>query len=84
MIVLFGLSWPINIRKLLKSRTAKGTSVTFYCFIALGYVFGIAAKFVKLDQGVTTPFYVWFFYFLNLFMVCFGIIIYFRNRKLDE
>lgn len=84
MIVCFGLSWPINISKLLKSRTAKGTSVLFYYFIDLGYVAGIAAKFIKLSQGLSTPFYVWFFYFLNFLMVFAGIIIYYRNRRLDK
>lgn len=84
MIVCFGLSWPINISKLLKSKTAKGTSVLFYYFIDIGYVAGIAAKFIKLSHGVETPFYVWFFYFLNFFMVLAGIIIYYRNKRLDR
>ncbi len=84
MIVCFGLSWPINISKLLKSRTAKGTSVLFYYFIDIGYVAGIAAKFIKLSQGIETPFYVWFFYVLNFLMVLAGIIIYYRNKALDR
>ena len=84
MIVCFGLSWPINISKLLKSRTAKGTSVLFYYFIDIGYVAGIAAKFIKLSQGIGTPFYVWFFYVLNFVMVSADLVLYFRNRALDK
>lgn len=84
MIVCFGISWPINISKLLKSRTAKGTSILFYFLIDIGYVAGIAAKFIKLSEGIQTPWYVWFFYFLNFFMVLAGIIIYYRNKKLDK
>lgn len=84
MIVCFGLSWPINIYKLLKSRTAKGTSVLFYYFIDLGYVAGIVAKFIKLSQGITTPYYVMFFYFLNFTMVLIGIVIYYRNKRIDR
>ena len=84
MIVLFGVSWPVNISKLLKSRTAKGTSVLFYYLIDFGYIAGIAAKFIKLSNGIATPWYVWFFYILNFCMVLFGIIIYYRNRKLDR
>lgn len=83
MIVCFGLSWPLNIAKLLKSGTAKGTSVMFYYFIDLGYIAGIAAKFIKLQNGIQTPWYVWFFYVLNFFMVLAGIIIYYRNKKRD-
>lgn len=84
MIVSFGISWPINIAKLLKSRTAKGTSILFYYLIDIGYVAGIAAKFVKLSEGISTPWYVWFFYVLNFCMVFAGIIIYYRNKKLDS
>ena len=83
MIVCFGLPWPINIIKLLKSRTAKGTSVLFYYFIDLGYLAGIAAKCKKLSDGVPTPWYVWFFYVLNFLMVLSGILIYYRNKRLD-
>lgn len=83
MIVCFGLSWPINIVKLWKARTAKGTSVLFYYFIDLGYIAGIAAKCVKLSDGIATPWYVWFFYVLNFCMVAAGILIYYRNKRLD-
>ena len=83
MIVCFGISWPINISKLLKSKTAKGTSVLFYYLIDLGYVAGITAKIIKLINGVATPWYVWFFYVLNFCMVTFGIVIYYRNKRLD-
>lgn len=44
MILCFGLSWPISIRKSLRSRTAKGKSLFFEFFIWIGYVFGICPK----------------------------------------
>lgn len=46
MILCFGLSWPISIRKSWVSRTAKGKSLFFEVFIWIGYVFGIANKFI--------------------------------------
>ncbi|MDO5111772.1 MAG: hypothetical protein Q4E65_05675 [Clostridia bacterium] len=84
MVVCFGLSWPLNITKLWKARTAKGTSVLFYFFIVIGYLFGIASKVAKAYAGVSTPFYVWFFYVLNTLMVATGIVIYYRNALLDK
>ena len=84
MVVCFGISWPLNIRKLLQSRTAKGTSVLFYFFIWIGYIFGLISKGIKAAHGGVTPAYVWFFYILNTVMVSFGILLYFRNRKLDQ
>ena len=44
MLVCFGISWPFNISKSLKSRTAKGKSVAFELCIVVGYVCGLAGK----------------------------------------
>jgi hypothetical protein len=84
MVVLFGVSWPLNIVKAWRARTAKGMSVLFYYFIWAGYLFGIASKVVKVYDGVSTPAYVWFFYILNILMVSVGIVIYYRNAALDK
>lgn len=84
MVICFGASWPLNIRKLWQSKTAVGTSVMFYFFIWIGYLFGLLSKALKAAAGVSTPGYVWFFYVLNTVMVSFGILLYFRNRQLDR
>lgn len=84
MIVCFGVSWPLNIYKAWKARTTKGSSVQFYFLILIGYLFGIASKVIKLNQGISTPAYVWFFYILNSVIVTLGIIVWFRNRRLDR
>ena len=84
MIVCFGLSWPLNICKAWKARTAKGASVPFYFLILAGYLFGIASKVIKLRRGIVTPGYVWFFYILNSVIVAVGIAVWFRNRRLDR
>lgn len=36
MLVCFGISWPFNIAKSLRSRTAKGKSVAFELLIIAG------------------------------------------------
>lgn len=84
MVVCFGISWPLNIRKAWNARTAKGSSVLFYFFIWIGYIFGLGSKAIKLMNGIPTPAYVWFFYILNTVMVSIGIIIYYRNKLLDR
>ncbi len=83
MVLCFGLSWPINIRKAWVSRTTKGTSLFFYLLIWFGYICILISKIIKLKTGIHTPAYVWFFYCLNLVMVTSGILIYFRNKRLD-
>ena len=90
MVVCFGLSWPLNITKAWKARTAKGTSLLFYAFIWVGYVFAIVGKLLLIAYHapqpwyVTVKWYVLFFYILNTLMVTAGILIYFRNRALDK
>lgn len=90
MVVCFGISWPLNIIKAWKSRTAKGTSILFYSFIWIGYIFALIGKFVLIHINAPNPWYetvhwyVMFFYILNILMVSTGIIIYIRNKMLDR
>lgn len=88
MILCFGLSWPISIRKSWVSRTAKGKSLFFEFFLWVGYVFGITRKFL-LWGAATAPldwiFYLgWFFYCLNFVEISIDMLLYFRNVKLDK
>ncbi len=80
MVVLFGLSWPMNVIKSYKVRTAKGKSLMFLIFIFVGYIFGIAAKLL----ADSFKWYVLFFYVLNFLMVSADLVLYFRNRHLDK
>jgi hypothetical protein len=87
MILCFGISWPISIRKSLVSRTAKGKSVFFELFILLGYIIGITRKFVQyaISTEQSWLFYLgWVFYFINFIMITVDMILYFRNTKLDK
>ncbi|MBR3954211.1 MAG: hypothetical protein IKJ63_01910 [Clostridia bacterium] len=84
MVICFGASWPLNLYKSVKSRTAKGKSLLFEILIAIGYVCGIVGKiysYAVLDMPVTYPFV---FYILNLVMVTADIVLTLRNRKLDK
>lgn len=86
MIVSFGASWPMNVMKSYKARTAKGKSLGFLCLIFFGYIAGIISKFVNeaYMASFADKWYVLFFYFLNLIMVGVDLILYFRNKKLDK
>ena len=79
MMICFGLSWPINLMKAYRARTTKGTSLFFIVLIQLGYTAGIAAKLVA-DQIN----YVLAVYIFNFVMVLGNLIVYFRNRRLDQ
>ena len=87
MILCFGLSWPISIRKSLISRTAKGKSLFFEVLLLIGYIFGIVRKFILFGEGgdLSFIFYLgWFFYVLNFVEIAIDVALYFRNVKLDR
>ena len=85
MIVSFGASWPMNVMKSYKARTAKGKSLGFLCLIEFGYVAGIASKLLNdaYMASFASKWYVLFFYVLNFVMVGMDLCLYFRNKKLD-
>ena len=84
MVVCFGISWPLNTRTLYHPRPALCTFIFFYFFFCFCYFFVLVCWVIKAASGGTTPAYVWFFYILNTLMVSFGILLYFRNKRLDQ
>lgn len=86
MVLSFGASWPFNVVKSYRARTAKGKSPVFLLLIMFGYVAGIASKFLNeaYMAQFSTKWYVLFFYFLNLLMVSTDLALYLRNRRLDR
>lgn len=86
MIVSFGVSWPFNVVKSYKARTAKGKSLLFLCLIFFGYIAGIVSKILNESYmaSISEKWYVLFFYVLNLIMVGADLILYFRNKKIDR
>lgn len=86
MLISFGASWPLNVIKSYRARTTKGKSLPFLCLILIGYIAGIASKFVN-DAYMATfaeKWYVLFFYVLNFCMVFVDFLLYFRNLKIDR
>ena len=79
MLVCFGFSWPINLIKAYKARTAKSTSLPFVLLIIAGYIAGISAKIIMGNIN-----YVLVAYLLNLAIVSLNLIVYFRNVALDK
>lgn len=78
MLVCFGLSWPFNISKSWRSRTAKGKSILFEVCIITGYLCGVAGKFI--GGNVT---YVVVVYVLDILMVTIDLVLTIRNKFLD-
>lgn len=79
MLICFGFSWPLNVIKAYKAKTAKGTSLPFILLIITGYIAGISAKVITGQIN-----YVLIAYIVNLAIVSLNIVIYFRNVSLDK
>ena len=79
MIVCFGVSWPFNIAKSWKAKTARGKSLLFEVCILVGYICGIAGKFIT---GNVT--YVLIAYLINVVMVTIDILLTLRNMAMDK
>ena len=79
MLICFGFSWPINLMKAYRARTAKGTSLTFLLLIELVYIAGIMSKIISGNIN-----YVLAVYLLNFLLVALNLAVYARNVRLDK
>ena len=79
MLCCFGVSWPFNIAKSIRSRTARGKSHIFEICVIVGYLCGLAGKL--LSGNVT---YVVVFYLVDILMVATDLVLTLRNRRLDR
>ena len=78
MLLCFGAAWPQNIYKSWKARSAKGKSLSFLLTIEVGYICGIINKVLYHNDIVL------YCYLLNFAMVAIDMLLYFRNRRLDQ
>lgn len=79
MLICFGLSWPMNLAKNIKAKSAKTMSLQFILLIIAGYIAGICAKFYNHKFN-----YVLAVYLLNLIVVSANLVVYFVNRHYDK
>lgn len=79
MIICFGISWPLSIMRSYRSRSTKGKSLMFMCFIVFGYICGVISKVISHTYNLA-----FWFYFPNIIMVSTDICLYFRNKAIER
>lgn len=79
MLICFGLSWPMNLTKNIKAKSAQNMSLQFILLIITGYIAGISAKLYNHRFN-----YVLVVYLLNLVVVSANVVVYFINRRYDR
>ena len=79
MLLCFGFSWPISVVNNYRSRTTRGMSLPFILLIIFGYICGITAKLISHNIPDVLAVYIF-----NLLAVSTNLLVYFRNKKLDN
>ena len=84
MLVLFGISWPINLVKSIRNKSTKGKSLLFLILIDVGYVCGMLSKIVSKTFVWSTDWWVFMIYAINFSFVSADLIVYFINRYREK
>ena len=81
MLILFGISWPFNLIKSIRTKSTKGKSLLFLVLIDIGYIAGITSKFFSTSFVWTTDWWVFAIYVINFLFVSADLTMYFINRS---
>lgn len=84
MLILFGISWPFNLMKSIKSKSTKGKSLLFLILIDFGYIAGITSKFFSTTFVWKTDWWVFAIYVINFLFVTADLIMYFVNKSREK
>lgn len=76
----FGLSWPFAIYRTWKAKRVEGKSLVFLVVVFVGYLFGVASKFVKTSGGAPLE-KVTILYAINALLVGTDMCLYLRYRS---
>ena len=81
MLVCFGISWPIDILKTLRTRVTAGKSVAFMSIVFAGYCLGMTAKLSAVWQTGRPLEPVFIMYAVNALLVAVDILLYVKFSR---
>ena len=84
MLILFGISWPFNLIKSIRTKSTKGKSLLFLVLIDIGYIAGITSKFFSTSFVWATDWWVFAIYVINFLFVSADLTMYFINRSKES
>lgn len=80
MMICFGAAWPVAIFKTVRTKRVVGKSLLFLFFVLIGYLSGIAYKFLQASAPGASLSWVVLLYSLNASMVTIEIFLWFHYR----
>ena len=83
MLCAFGFSWPFNIAKAIRSRTARGKSIGFELLVIFGYTVGLFGKLYAYRTTGVLAYSIWF-YLIDWLLVAADIVLYFIIARRDR
>ena len=84
MLIMFGISWPFNLAKSIKSKSTKGKSLLFLVLIDVGYMAGITSKFFSTSFVWKTDWWVFAIYVINFCFVTADLTMFFINKNREQ
>ena len=84
MIILFGISWPFNLAKSIRSKSTKGKSLLFLILIDVGYLAGLTSKFFSESFVWNIDWWIFVIYSINFTLVSADLIVYFLNKSREK
>ena len=84
MLIMFGISWPFNLAKSIKSKSTKGKSLLFLVLIDVGYMAGITSKFFSTSFVWKTDWWVFVIYVINFCFVTADLTMFFINKNREQ
>ncbi len=83
MLCAFGFSWPFNIAKAIRSKTARGKSIGFELLVIFGYTVGLFGKLYAYRATGVLAYSTWF-YIADWLLVAADIALYCVNARRDR
>ena len=84
MLIMFGISWPFNLAKSIKSKSTKGKSLLFLVLIDVGYMAGITSKIFSTSFVWKTDWWVFAIYVINFCFVTADLTMFFINKNREQ
>lgn len=83
MLICFGIAWPVDIARTLRTKQVSGKSVAFMAIIVVGYLGGVGAKLARAWGAGDLPELITVMYAFNAVLVGLDIALVYRYRDAD-
>jgi hypothetical protein len=84
MLVCFGISWPVDIVRTLRTGRTEGKSLAFMSLVLAGYILGMGAKLARVAGTGRWPELITLLYVFNAIAIIVDIAVTIRLRRLDK